>query len=181
MPENSGALIPTPNTSIPLERFLFGNEHWRSYRAIDEIEVHCDLLDNLEIRIVSLETSGKDEEAALTNVQAVISSYALEIAIKSFWALDYPDKCVPQIHKLTTIFDQLKEETKKSLEQCQLTRKVLAKWPRPFLTNRYSMEISSRNIPVYKARFLRSLIQVLGDKLEESREALHKPPQASAS
>ena len=27
-----------PTISMPIERFLFGNEHWRSYLAIDEIE-----------------------------------------------------------------------------------------------------------------------------------------------
>ena len=31
--------------SIPIERLMFGNEHWRSHLAIDEVEVYCDLLD----------------------------------------------------------------------------------------------------------------------------------------
>ena len=47
--------------SIPIERIVFGNEHWRSYRAIDEIEVYCDILGNLQTRIDSLETRYKDE------------------------------------------------------------------------------------------------------------------------
>ena len=41
--------------SIPMERFLFGNENWRSYRAIDEVEAYCGLLENLQERIDSLE------------------------------------------------------------------------------------------------------------------------------
>ena len=54
-----------PTISMPIERFLFGNEHWRSYRAIDEIEIYCDLLEILQDRVDSLETTGKDQEAAL--------------------------------------------------------------------------------------------------------------------
>ena len=42
-------------TRISLEQFMFGNRHWRSYRAVDEIEVYCDLLENLQDRIDSLE------------------------------------------------------------------------------------------------------------------------------
>ena len=122
MPNNSGALIITPHSTIPFERFLFGNENWRSHRAICEMEIYCDLLENLQDRIDSLETRGKDDEVALTNVQAVISSYAFEIALKSFWALDNPAECVPHSHEVTSIFDELKEETKKSLKQFQLTR-----------------------------------------------------------
>ena len=37
-----------PTISMPIERLLFGNEHWRSYRAIDEVEVYCDLLEDLQ-------------------------------------------------------------------------------------------------------------------------------------
>ena len=65
-----------------------GNENWRSYRAIDEIEIYCDLLENLQNRKDTLRTRSKDEDATLTNAQAGISSYALEIAMKSLWALD---------------------------------------------------------------------------------------------
>ena len=164
--------------SIPIERFLFGNEHWRSYRAMDEVAIYCDLIEDLQFRIDSLETRGKDEEVSLTNVQAVISSYALEIAMKSLWALDNPTESVPHKHNLVTIFDGLNAETVKSLKQLQLTRDVLGNWPTPFVSNRYSMEGSSRDLRVYQARFLRSLIELLRDKLEETREGLLKPPQA---
>ena len=40
--------------SVSFERFAFGNEHWRAYRAMDEIEIYCDLLENLQDRIDSL-------------------------------------------------------------------------------------------------------------------------------
>ena len=102
--------------SIPMERFLFGNEQWRSYRAINEVEIYCDLLKNLQDRIDSLVTRGKDEEVTLTNVQAVISSYAIEIAMKSLWALDNPAECVPHKHNLVIIFDGLQEDTVRSLK-----------------------------------------------------------------
>ena len=163
--------------SIPVERFLFGNENWFSDRAIDEMEIYCDLLENLQDRKDSLETRGKDEEGALTNVQAVISSYALEIAMKSLWALDNPTKCVPHTHRLPTIFEGLNQETVALLKRLQLTSQVLQTWPTPFLSNRYSMESHCRDITVYQTQFLRSLIQLLRDKLEDAREALLKPPE----
>ena len=170
-----------PTISMPIERFFFGNEHWRSNRAIDEIEIYCDLLENLQDRIDSLETRGKDEEATLINVQAVMSSYAVEIAMKSLWALDNPAESVPHIHNLAIIFDGLKDATVRSLKLLQLTREVLETQPSPFFSNRYSMECSSRDITVYQTRFLRSLIQLLKDKVAETREALRKPPQASTA
>ena len=128
-----------------------------------------------------METRGKDEEAALVNVQAVMSSYAVEIAMKSLWALDNPAESVPHEHNLATIFDGLKEETVSSLKLLQLTREVLETRPSPFVSNRYSMESSSRDITVYQTWFLRSIIQLLRDKVAETREALLKPPQASTA
>ncbi len=162
--------------SFPVERFLFGNEHWRSYHAIDEMGVYCDLLENLQKRIDSLEAPGRDEGVTLVNVQAVISSYAMEIGMKSLWALDNSPKPVPHRHDLTVLFDGLRDETVKSLQQLQLTRKDLERWPAPFLSNRYSMEPGNREVTVYKAPFLRSLMQVVRDRVEETREALFKPP-----
>ena len=166
---------------IPIERFLFGNEHWRSYHAINETEVYCDILDNLQARIDSLEVRGKDEGVTLTNVQAVISGYAIEIAMKSLWALDNSPKTVPHEHNLAIIFDGLKEETVKSLQQLQLTRKDLESSPQPFLSNRYSMEHSRRSVTIYKTEFLRSLIDLLREKLEETKEALFKPTKSGTA
>ena len=160
---------------IPLERLLFGNEHWRSYSAIDEIEIYCDLLDNLQDRVDSLETRGKDEEVAVHNVQAVVSSYTFEIAMKSLWALDNSDKPVRHKHDLLSLFDALREDTVESLKQLHLTREVLERCPKPFYSNRYSMEPGCRNITVYPSRLLRPLLQLLREKLEESKEALVKP------
>ena len=167
---------------MPLERLLCGNEHWRSSNAIDEIEIYCDLLDNLQDRIDSLETRGKDEEVALHNVQAVVSSYAFEIAMKSFWALDNPDKPVPHEHNLLISFDGLREDTVESLKQLRLTRELLERCPKPFYTNRYSMETDrysmedgNRHFTVYPTRLLRPLLQLLRDKLKESPEVLLKP------
>ena len=51
--------------SLPIERFFFGNEHWRSNRAVDEIAVYCDLLNHLQDRIDTLETRCRDEEVTL--------------------------------------------------------------------------------------------------------------------
>ena len=57
----------------------------------------------------------------------------------------------------------------KSLKQLQLTREVIGNGPEPFVSNRYSMESSSSVVTVYPTRLLRPLIQMLRDKLEESR------------
>ena len=164
--------------AIPVGRFLFGNEHWRSNRAIDEIGVYSDLLDELQDRIDSLEVRGKDEETALVNAQAVISSYAVEIAMKSLWALDNSPATVPrgrEGHNLLGMFERLKEETAESLGRLQLTREVLKECPSPFPSNRYSMECGSRDIVVYDAGFLRQLAQVLRDKLDQTRKELLSP------
>ena len=162
---------------VPIEKFYFGNEHWRSAWAIDEIEIYCDLLENLQERIDSLETRGKSEEVALANVQAVISSYAFEIAMKSLWALDNPDECVPHEHKLTVIFRGLKKETIRSLKRLRLTQEMLDSFPAPFVTNRYSMEKRNRDFTIYKAWFLRSIIPLIREKIEETSKALLHPPQ----
>lgn len=158
--------------SIPMERFLLGNERWRSYRAIDEIGVYCDLLDGLQDRIDSLQVRGKDEEVTLFNVQAVISSYAVEIAMKSLWALDNSPKPPPRTHNLLIIFDDLRKETVESLGRLQLTKEVLKGFSSPFPNNRYSMEASSKSIVVYKAGLLRSLAQLLRDKLDQTRKEM---------
>lgn len=163
--------------SMPIEKFFFGNEHWRSDRAIDEIEIYCDLLENLQERVDSVETRGKTEEVTLANVQAVISSYAFEIAIKSLWALDNPDECVPHEHKLTVIFHGLKKETIRSLKRLGLTQEMLDSFPAPFVTNRYSMEKRNGVFTTYKASFLRSIIPLIRDRMEETTKALLNPPQ----
>lgn len=149
---------------IPLERVLFGHKNWRSYRAIAETEIYCELLDYLQDRIESLNTRGKDEEATLASVQVVISSYALEIAMKSFWALDHPDETVPPIHNLVELFDGLREETKKSLEGSELTRAVLEVMPKPFTSNRYSMEEGNRDTVFYSPSLLRDFSYAVAER-----------------
>ena len=162
---------------IPLERVLFGNEHWRSHRAINEIGIYCELLEHLQDKIDALEPCQTDEKSTLIDVQAVISSYAIEIAMKSLRALDYPDKRVPYGHNLVEIFDALKKETKRSLEDFQLTREALEGMPKPFTNNRYSMEFADGKLTtVYPVPLLRALTRLLADKLEENRKALLTSP-----
>ena len=168
-----------PTIEFSFERIVFGSEYWSTPGAIDEIEIYCDLLDNLQERIDSLETRGKGEEATLIDVQAVISSYAFEIAMKSFWALNNSNKKVPKEHNLLKIFDELAEETVKSFNRLGLTRGILEYSPEPFKSNRYSMELIEKRFLIPPARLLRSLIKLLGDKLDESREMLFKPLKTS--
>ena len=158
--------------SVSIGRLFSGHEYWSSGNAIDEIEIYCELLDHLEEKRDALETRGKGEEVTLLNVQAVLSSYAVEIAMKSLWALDHPEGSTPHTHDLADIFDQLEDETKKSLEGLRLNLQMLGRMPTPFTSNRYSMEHDERKITVYKAPFLRDVTQLLRDKIEENREEL---------
>lgn len=159
---------------IPIDKLMFGNERWHSGYAADEIEVYCDLLDHLQGRIEALTTRGKDEEFTLANAQMFISSYTIEIALKSLWALDHPDEQAPHTHNLVSIFDGLGAETVKSLERLRLTRRVLEETPAPFTSNRYSMEGFKGWIIVFQAPFLRGCARLLRDKLEENSEELLK-------
>ena len=121
-----------------------------------------------------METRGRDEEVALLNVQAVINSYAIEIALKSFWALDHPGEPVRRTHNFLKIFDGLKDETKKSLGGLQLTRQELENTPELFISNRYSMERDRRVVILYRPLLLRKLAQILRDTLEDMDEEIRK-------
>ena len=170
-------------TSMSLEKLFFVNEDWHSTYAIDEIEIYCGLLEHLQKKIDSLERGARNQKSALINVQSVTSSYALELAMKSLWALDNPDKQVPHTHNLVEIFNGLKAETVKALERYELSLEGLKKTPEPFSSNRYSME-SGRvegRITVYKTPFLRALTQLLRDKLVDSRATLLESPQSFES
>ena len=162
------------DNSIPVERILFGNEHWRSHRATEEIKVYCNLLDDLQERIDALHQRGTAEESAYVNAKAVISSYALEIGIKSLWALDNPDEKVKQTHNLLWFFGGLNNDTEESLKRIGLTEEVFQKeepfpqFDKPFQQNRYSMESGNRYMVVYETDFLRNLANLVGDKLQLS-------------
>ena len=165
-----------PIVSIPIERLMFGHDYWRSNRAFREIEVYCDLLAILEQRIIGLKNRGGEEEATLRNVEAVNSSYALEIGMKSLWALDNPDGVVKELgHDLAKLYDGLKTDTVEALKQLGLTKQDLGTFSKPFESNRYSMEKGGKDIAVYDAGFLWQLAQLLKDKLDQSRKELISP------
>ena len=103
-----------PTMGFPLERLVLGNEHWSTPGAIDEIEIYCDLLDNLQEKVDALETRRKVEEATLRNAQAFVSSYAFEVAMKSLWTLEHSEKKVSHNHNMLKAFDQLEQATKNS-------------------------------------------------------------------
>ena len=175
-------------TNFITNMFYSEYDPWHPYHAVNEIEVYCDLLEHLQDRIDCLEARDRDEKVALLNVQAVINSYAIEIAMKSFWALDHPGESVLHTHDLLKIFDGLKGETKKSLEGLQLPRQVLERASTPFISNRYSMEhdICStiqdgyavehdrRVIALYHPLLLRKLAQILRDTMEARAEDINK-------
>ena len=157
-------------TITPGERILFGNEHWRSHRAISEIEVYCDLIDNLQKRIEALPTRGKEEQVTLTNVQTVLSSYAFEIGVKSLWALDHPADSVPHTHDLLGLYDGLSEDSIDLLDRLRMTKEAFVHWREPFVNSRYSMESGSRDVAVYQTEFLRAFAKLLKDKLEKTKK-----------
>ena len=114
----------------------------------------------------------------LINVQAVISSYAFEIGLKSLWALDHPGEEVPKKHDLVELFVGLGQGTVQSLNKLGLKRKSLEDSPVPFVANRYSMEDANRDIIVFDTGFLRKLAEYIDDKVEETRKDLLGRPQA---
>ena len=100
--------------------------------------------------------------------------------MKSLWAMDNPSKVVPHIHDVSIFFDELRAETIEALRKLDMTRELVGRWPTPFTSNRYSMERSDREIVVYPTRFLRPLVQLLRDRLEEARTALFDPARHPA-
>ncbi|MYE40258.1 MAG: hypothetical protein F4X27_08535 [Chloroflexi bacterium] len=140
------------------------------------------MIDDLQNKL-DLLRDGRREGAAMVSVQAVISSYALEIGLKSLWALDNAPKSaersgdkVPHIHYLLTIFGGLSEETKEKLEEIGLTRSALEEFPKPFFSNRYSMESRSNSLVSYDSGFLRKLGQLLEETLDLRRKEMLLPP-----
>ena len=117
--------------------------NWNVLAAIDEIEAYSDLLDGWEKETDSGGISN-NKRVGLISAQAIMSSYAFEIAIKSFFELDNPDRGVPATHNLVTLYDELNDDTKKLLKQVKITGQNLKDDPEPFLSNRYSMGYDCR-------------------------------------
>ena len=171
------------NISIPFDQVVFGNPHWNTPLAIDEIMVYSDLITHLDRQRELLNIHHENEEVALFNVQSVLMAYALEIAIKSLWAMDNPDKRMCHTHNLLCFYKSLQFDTVTSLQDIGLTEdslKTLKKFPRPFETNRYSMEYETpeqyEKKPVrVKASFLKQLGKLLRETLEKRRENLGCP------
>lgn len=101
-----------PVLGLP-RRLIDVNENWSTTNAIEQIEVYCEVLEHLEI---SDKSSSKDDRDARSNVRAVNSSYAFEIAMKSFWALDNPEDKMIYTHKLLEILNGLRKDTLESLK-----------------------------------------------------------------
>lgn len=96
--------------------------------------------------------------------------------MKSLWALDNPKGIVKKLgHNIEKVYDELKPDTVDSLRLLGLTREVLAKAPKPFESNRYSMECRNKKIAVFDAGFLRQLAQMLKDRLDQTRKELISP------
>ncbi len=136
------------------------NENWSTTNAIEQIEVYCEVLEHLEI---SDKSSSKDDRHARFNVRAVNSSYAFEIAMKSFWALDNPEDKMIYTHKLLEILNGLRKDTLESLKQIGVTRKsIFRDLKEPFVFNRYSMEGSGiKFCAPYTSQFLRDVNETL--------------------
>ena len=140
------------------------NGNWSTTNAMEQIEAFCEVLESLEI---SDKSSSKDDRYARLNVRAVNSSYAFEIAMKSFWALDNPRDKVIHTHKLPEILRGLKKDTLESLEQIGVTPKSIFMGLRePFVFNRYLMEGPGiKPGATYTSQFLRDVKRVLKETL----------------
>ena len=157
------------------------NESWSTTNAIEQIEVYCEVLEHLEM---SDKSNSKSDRYARLNVRAVNSSYAFEIAMKSFWALDNPENEMTRTHKLLKIINGLREDTLESLKQIGVTRESICNGLKePFIFNRYSMErreiescdsITSYSplmfCAPYTSQFLRDVNETLKKMLAKRRD-----------
>ena len=160
--------------NIPfLTRFVHISESWETVNAINQMDVHCELVEFLEYKI---NTSSGSKKASYCDAAALISSYSFEIAMKSFWALDNPHHNVPRTHKLTKLLKGLNKDTKKELESIGINSKFLQKLPAPFIFNRYSMEKDKGVIIVtYPSRHLQTLIVTLRKIHSKRQDELLSP------
>lgn len=166
--------------SIPFDQLVFGNPHWDAPQAIDEIMVYSDLIAHLDRQRESLNTRHENEEVTLINVQSVLMAYALEIAMKSLWAMDNPVDCMCHTHDLLYFYKGLQSDTVTSLQDLGLTEDRLKGYPSPFVTNRYSMEYEvpeqyEKPKVIVKASFLKQLGNLLRETLKKRREDLWCP------
>ena len=171
--------------SIPFDQLVFGNPHWDTPKAIDELTVYSYLIDHLDHQIELLNIRHENEEVTLINVQSMLMAYALEIAIKSLWAMDNPDKCMRHNHDLLGFYRGLQSDTVTSLQDLGLTEDSLKRFPRPFETNRYSMEYTTpekyeKELVRVKASFLKQLGKLLRETLKKRREDLGCPIPADS-
>ena len=156
----------------PMTRILFGHDYWRSERAANEIDEYVKLLGKLDDEMDNIvSTSGRNvlsrqqEAIPKMTAYAVISGYALEVGIKSLWALEHPSEKVRRTHKLLGFYDQLTPSTKKTLRDMRLTRGELENCPNPFEANRYSMENGTKELMLHDPSFLKSLSLLIRSKL----------------
>ncbi len=143
---------------------------WCSLQAISELQGYCDLVSEWEKEIESTEVC-KDRKCALIDTTAIMSSYALEIAIKSFVSMDSSHAKVECTHDLLKLYDNkdMTEDTRGLLKQAGITRQFLENNRAPFIENRYSMDNNaSGKLVTYRASSLRKLVQLLNDKLPEA-------------
>ena len=168
------------SVSVPFDQLVFGNPHWDTLLAIDEIMVYSDLIDHLGRQIELLNIRHENEEVTLINVQSVLMAYALEIALKSLWAMDNPDKCMRHTHNLLYFHKGLQSDSVASLQALGLTEDSLKRFPRPFETNRYSMEFKrpeeyEKEKVRVKTSFLRQFGELLRETLNKRRKVLGCP------
>ena len=163
--------------SIPWDQLVFGNPYWNTPQAIDEIVVYCDLIAHIDCRIASPDIRHENEKATMRDVQLMLMAYALEIAIKSLWAMDNPDKRMCRTHALPDLYKGLQTDTTAAIQELGLTEDRLNSFPCPFVTNRFSMEYQEqekylKEKVIVHASFLKQLGELVRETLNKRREAL---------
>lgn len=113
---------------------------WNVFVAINEVQAFSDLIDEWGEETGRREGC-KQRRSGLISTQAIMSSYAFEIAIKTLVWIDNPHEGVEATHDLLKLYRELKEDTKARLEKIGVTYQSLSKDHSPFVKNRYPMEI----------------------------------------
>ena len=112
---------------------------WCSLQAISELQGYCDLVSEWEKEIESTEVC-KDRKCALIDTTAIMSSYALEIAIKSLFPMD-KFTCGSRVYtNLLKLYDNKDMKKIQDFKQAGITRQFLENNRAPFIEKLGSMD-----------------------------------------
>lgn len=140
---------------------------WNVPSAITELEGYVTLITEWRKEERSPKISD-GRKSALFKTRALISGYAVEVAFKTLFVIDNPDKGLEGTHKLLDLYDGLRKETKESLGKTDIHRFYIEVHPQPFFDNRYFMEGErGKKILIHHPKELISLIQIIKERYKQ--------------